>query len=98
MGWVTKRDRGRFPDVNHKQPPEPLKSPKKALRREGCSRGPNDLTKSSGRYRAAGNGRGTEGLATSSGRNFGATKRRSRVSSALYTTPRPPPPNFSTMR
>src|SRR4029077_16160494 len=36
--------------------------------------------------------------ATSSGRNLRATKRSRRVSSALYTTPIPPPPNFSTMR
>src|ERR1700722_12608793 len=36
--------------------------------------------------------------ATSSGRNLMATKRSSRVSSALYTTPIPPPPSFSTMR
>ena len=36
--------------------------------------------------------------AMSSGRNFSATKRSRRVSSALYTTPIPPPPTFSTMR
>ena len=35
---------------------------------------------------------------TSSGRNFNATKRPSSVSSALYTTPIPPPPNFSSTR
>src|SRR5204863_8523849 len=35
-----------------------------------------------------------ESRATSSGRNFRATKRPSSVSSALYTTPMPPPPNF----
>ena len=33
-----------------------------------------------------------------SDRNFRATKRCSFTSSALYTTPMPPPPNFSTMR
>src|SRR2546426_11333647 len=32
--------------------------------------------------------------ASSSGRNFNATKRPSSVSSALYTTPMPPPPSF----
>jgi len=36
--------------------------------------------------------------ASSAGRNFKATKRSSRVSWALYTTPIPPPPNFSMMR
>ena len=46
----------------------------------------------------AGNAPEPEVLATSSGRNFRATKRSSRVSSALYTTPIPPPPSFSTMR
>ena len=33
--------------------------------------------------------------AKSSGRNLRATRRPSRVSSALYTTPIPPPPSFS---
>src|SRR5438093_11617526 len=37
-------------------------------------------------------------LATSSGRNFSATGRPSRVSSALYTTPMPPPPIRSSTR
>src|SRR5436305_843496 len=37
-------------------------------------------------------------LASSSGKNFKATKRPSSVSSALYTTPIPPPPTFSTTR
>ncbi len=32
-----------------------------------------------------------------SGKNFRATKRWSLMSSALYTTPLPPPPSFSTM-
>ena len=32
------------------------------------------------------------------GQNLRATKRFSRVSSVLYTTPMPPPPNFSMMR
>src|SRR5579862_1052287 len=36
--------------------------------------------------------------ATSSGKNLSATKRSNRVSWALYTTPIPPPPSFSTMR
>jgi len=36
--------------------------------------------------------------ATSSGRNLSATNRPSFRSSALYTTPIPPPPSFSTMR
>ena len=36
--------------------------------------------------------------ANSSGRNFRATKRCKRASSALYTTPMPPPPSFSTTR
>ena len=30
--------------------------------------------------------------------NLSATERRSRVSSALYTTPMPPPPSLATMR
>ena len=37
-------------------------------------------------------------LATSSGRNLRATNRCRRVSSALKTTPIPPPPIFSVMR
>jgi hypothetical protein len=36
--------------------------------------------------------------ATSGGKNFNATKRCRRVSSALYTTPMPPPPSFSMIR
>jgi hypothetical protein len=36
--------------------------------------------------------------ARSSGRNFNATERQSSVSSALYTTPIPPPPSFPTTR
>src|SRR5260370_2581248 len=36
--------------------------------------------------------------ATSPGRNLSATKRWRRVSSALYTTPIPPPPSFSMTR
>src|SRR6266404_3870513 len=39
-----------------------------------------------------------ESGANPSGRNFKATKRWSLVSSALYTTPIPPSPSFSTMR
>ena len=35
--------------------------------------------------------------AASSGRNFRATNRPRRASSALYTTPMPPPPSFSPM-
>ncbi len=37
-------------------------------------------------------------LENSSGRNFKATRRPSLVSSALYTTPMPPPPSFSSIR
>src|SRR6266481_8293066 len=42
--------------------------------------------------------RDCESLAKSSGKNFSATKRPSLVSWALYTTPIPPPPNFSVIR
>jgi hypothetical protein len=37
-------------------------------------------------------------LGQASGKNFKATNRRSFVSSALYTTPMPPPPSFSIIR
>jgi len=42
--------------------------------------------------------RACRSLESSSGRNFKATVRLSVVSSALYTTPVPPPPSFSSMR
>ena len=47
---------------------------------------------------AAETGQGSGSSARSGDRNFSATKRCSRVSSALYTTPMPPPPSFSMMR